>query len=815
MVAKKSHTNSANFDVSNINVVDYLKSIMMEGKEKRNLTFLAGAGISSEYPSRIPTGRQIMDALIKFMVEPSAIEKVKEISKLRFEFLVQLFRNNFDKELKFLDFFLEAKEFNLIHKFIADQMKDGNYVMTTNFDVLIEMAFGIENKALIPVISAEDFEKYSNPKSAYLKNLRPLYKLHGSPINIVTKEDTRIWAKTTLDSLGKNKISGEEIAIPSYQKKLFDNICFKRTLIVIGYSGGDDLDIVPSLLLLRGIKRIIWINHVFSASPDSKDWSIRRVNETDANEDDEKRRVLGILSRIGVEVIEINCHIASVICEILGIRYKEYRNESRIMDIYKWLSEHFTISNPKLKSYISAQIFYNYSEFKLALEYYFKALEICKKADDLDGIAEQLCSIGVIYSEMGDYKRGLEYYQQAYEISKEIGDLKFCGINLGNIGVAYKEKGEYKAALDCYIKAYEIFKEIGDSVGVGINLSNIGCIYEIEGNSEKSLEYYNQSYKIFEDIGNFTGMATILSNIGVIYQNAGELDKAIEKYIASKEIYERIGNLRGLLNMFNNIGLIYKEIGKIDEAINYLENSYNISIRLNANFEKAYILANMGQLYKLKGNMDKALELFRNSYNIFKENKKMDEALEQLNNMLSIYLSMGNINKAINCYNQAYQIYMKLGNEEKAVEMLDKIAYTFLTNKEYDKALEYYENTKVKYEKLGRLDKMSIILGNIGIIHKNKDNLENAIKYYYEAYKLNKELNNIGGMAVNLVNIGVVYNDLGKKNEAIQYFSNSFKLASKINEKHIIEFVISNIKTLFDSEAEFEKYIQDLYKNKK
>ncbi|MHA1340808.1 MAG: SIR2 family protein [Promethearchaeota archaeon] len=118
--------------------------------------------------------------------------------------------------------------------------------MTTNFDYLIETAFGVEDPRLRIVISENDFKKYSDPAQAYSSNEIPLYKLHGSKKNLKSGEDTKQWIVATLDALGKQK-KEDIFTVPAYQQKLFENIGKGRTLVVLGYSGDDDFDIMPAL----------------------------------------------------------------------------------------------------------------------------------------------------------------------------------------------------------------------------------------------------------------------------------------------------------------------------------------------------------------------------------------------------------------------------------------------------------------------------------------------------------------------------------------------------------------------------------------
>ncbi|GAG86591.1 unnamed protein product [marine sediment metagenome] len=104
------------------------------------LTFLVGAGCSVDAPSCLPAGKEMMDALIDYTCVESEVPKIKEIKELRFEQLIEILSEKLDPELKIIDFYGLCDKPNLQHFFLAEMMKQGQFVLTTNFDFLIEHA---------------------------------------------------------------------------------------------------------------------------------------------------------------------------------------------------------------------------------------------------------------------------------------------------------------------------------------------------------------------------------------------------------------------------------------------------------------------------------------------------------------------------------------------------------------------------------------------------------------------------------------------------------------------------------------------------
>ncbi|MBN2154229.1 MAG: SIR2 family protein, partial [Candidatus Lokiarchaeota archaeon] len=236
---------------------------MLGGKEP--LCFLVGAGISMDPPAGLGSARQLMEAIINFGAPERFISRLAAIPDLRYELLIQQFRTFIDKDLTITRYFDEVSlgkdsAPNQVHGYLASMLLAGHPVMTTNFDHFIERAAGLQEPRLRVVITAADFDRFGDPRKNAREGLAVLYKLHGSPRNAITGEDTSSTVITTIDALGKKK-EGDFFSVEVFKRPLFDHICEGRVLVVMGYSGGDDFDVVPMLNRLKGARAVVWVVH--------------------------------------------------------------------------------------------------------------------------------------------------------------------------------------------------------------------------------------------------------------------------------------------------------------------------------------------------------------------------------------------------------------------------------------------------------------------------------------------------------------------------------------------------------------------------
>ena len=103
-----------------------------------NYTFLVGAGISMEPPSSLPSALKIVRNIIELCAPKEEIENIYSLESLRYEMLIDQIKRYFDKELTFMSYFDLVTEPNVIHLFLANAIMENHYVVTTNFDHLIE-----------------------------------------------------------------------------------------------------------------------------------------------------------------------------------------------------------------------------------------------------------------------------------------------------------------------------------------------------------------------------------------------------------------------------------------------------------------------------------------------------------------------------------------------------------------------------------------------------------------------------------------------------------------------------------------------------
>jgi len=288
-------------------------------------------------------------------------------------------------------------------------IKNGHFVMTTNFDFLIEYALqqsGVPNEVILPVITKNDYQNYSNPDDLLSNGKKSLYKIHGSTKNIVSLENTRDSLVATIQAFGSNKEGENIFQVEPFKRPLFENISSGRSLVVMGYSGSDDFDIVPTLMVLKNLKNIVWINYI---QDDGGIEKIYEINNSTLEETENSDKINQILSNIyrmhnADHVYRVNVNTTRLIEELIDIKPNLSSNNFSISPM-SWLKNTINPPDEFIEYYIPYQIYNDFNIIDDAMNCSKIILEIAEQKSDKEWKSIALNNIGSLLYAKANWTR--------------------------------------------------------------------------------------------------------------------------------------------------------------------------------------------------------------------------------------------------------------------------------------------------------------------------------------------------------------------------------------------------------------------------
>lgn len=550
-----------------------------------NIVFLCGAGISFDPPTNLPTVktfvRDILNACGTSKKIIGSITHLIETESVisRFEVLIDEIRKLHDPQLKIGRVF-ESTSFNEYHSLLAQFLLRGASVLTTNFDNCIENALG--NRNIIRVLFTGEDLLGKPPRSGVL------IKIHGS------------------NSLGDVEGSNLVISIKalaatshgfarfprwrSYLKSFLKN----KTLIVIGYSGSDEFDVVPAILTARP-KQIIWFDYDKSlpvaqrkrisnpkVKPFGKTFSLTyfrgpldqiirqwasqlhfslsksRHSETKVTvgsyvrslyRSRRKKEELTNTVLLNYGLYELVAHrkpkrrSAELVLQQMKALYRLGRAKD-VVSLYEANESRFRSVTSRVQAlYYYAASLYQLSDTRRAAAVAKSQLSLARKTRDGVAVIHSLNNLGGIYFALGQYEKSRGCYEESLTLQDSEGSIEGKATALWGLGDNAQMEDDYRLARKWYAQAQEIYLELGHTYNLNYIKLNLGVALTGLKQYENALHYLEEAERAFKTPRNVQGLIFVLSALCKLHYKCGRIEPSCSKAEEAVAILKEFPNL--------------------------------------------------------------------------------------------------------------------------------------------------------------------------------------------------------------------------------------------------------------------------------
>lgn len=282
----------------------------------------------------------------------------------------------------------------------------------------------------------------------------------------------------------------------------------------------------------------------------------------------------------------------------------------------------------KADSFFAIANSYNHKDnFKNALLFFTKSLEINKSIHNKIGIVKSFYEIGNINFNIGKYEEAFSFYIQAINILKN-----------------KKLKDENKEFLQVML-----YKQIAK-------------IYMYKEDFDKAISFLENEFTLIYEQQNYAELADYFNTIGKIKILQNKFDIGIKFYQVSLSYLEKLNNKIAISRQLIKMGYCYLTHKKYNEAIASFTNSYIINSESNDTISLAYDMDNIATVYETMSEYKHALKYYNQSL-IFNWEKGNTQGI--INNSLKIgriYYKLGIYNVAIEHFEEACKV---VGNDPK------------------------------------------------------------------------------------------------------------------------------------------------------
>jgi tetratricopeptide (TPR) repeat protein len=209
-------------------------------------------------------------------------------------------------------------------------------------------------------------------------------------------------------------------------------------------------------------------------------------------------------------------------------------------------------SNPDaiLAAYMDIGIIYYYERnFKTAISYYNKALDLIdkrrlekdKKKTIIEGKLNN--NLGIIHEELKEFDKAEAFYNKALDISKQSNDLNLMAHVLTNQGRLYHRQGKNNLTLRLYLEALGIRKRNNDNTGLCQIYTNLGAFYFEQLKDYRVAEaYLKHAISLGQHIGDLLDAHLASDYLYKLYSQQDRYKEAFDALQLNKQLSDTLFN---------------------------------------------------------------------------------------------------------------------------------------------------------------------------------------------------------------------------------------------------------------------------------
>lgn len=650
--------------------------------EPRQLAILAGAGVSMPPPSGLPGAIAFLQALfedvsadrehrqvLREAIAPQRGQRQTVGDYLRFETVMHALQTEVDPRLDVLTVFSSCSRPNAYHRFLAAQLARGVAILTTNFDNLIEQSCREEGIAYDLLVTEDDLDAWIATPSRFA---HPLVKLHGG--RDLRYSDGRALAGAsnlgaTIVEVARAGLSNAgRVRLPGVLARIAES----RHLLVCGYSGCDDLDVIPALAGIDRLSGVTWLDHSQDGGEESIDETALAAAERTPDGvvlEPSYRLLQQFLSRSPrPDVVFVRCSTG----EACGIEFDATPYAPGWQDRYDvWRSESLRADAPRAR--LVARLLCAAGANSLAADVLASHLarsdvrgadrvrSQCFLADLLIVRGDFEPAIDLLIDVIGqppdariDAFRAVAYTLLARTEIKQGRDSN--AVPFLNAAIAVAEAAQIPwALLDALYEAGQVSlalgsgseglnqlrqvteasREIGDCFSVAVSHCAMGAALTRAGDRAAAREELDKGIRLAETIGDRRTLLFGHHARGVLAEQERQWARARAEYEKAIHWARVVDQPLDLGHSLNNLGKVAIELGDPATARRALLESLRIKRRLNDAREVMTVIVNIGAMYMYRLHLKQAIRALRIGERLAVRAGRSDE-LQEIREMLAM-----------------------------------------------------------------------------------------------------------------------------------------------------------------------------------
>jgi tetratricopeptide (TPR) repeat protein/KaiC/GvpD/RAD55 family RecA-like ATPase len=335
-----------------------------------------------------------------------------------------------------------------------------------------------------------------------------------------------------------------------------------------------------------------------------------------------------------------------------------------------------------------------------AAEHHKEALKILGQESKSVELASLFEDMARFYSRTQDETKALSWAEKAIELAKRLDDHEVIANSYGTLGVIFAETGNTRKAIECHDRSLRIALDNGYMDTALRAYNNLSASLYTEEENEKALEFARRGFELAKKVGAIRWISWIGTGLSSTYLDMGNTNKALPLAEDSVSLDRKAGNITGLSYSLNNLGFVYHILGELDTSEQYYKEALNLSQKAKDIQQIGLSHAFLGWLYADKSEYVKAKEQFGKAFDVYeKAGAKYYQAYASLRLAL-VNTELGEIDDAENFLDTTLKFAVEAGNKLLIAFADVGKGMLFRAQKRWKESIELFEKSLQECEAL-------------------------------------------------------------------------------------------------------------------
>jgi len=216
------------------------------------------------------------------------------------------------------------------------------------------------------------------------------------------------------------------------------------------------------------------------------------------------------------------------------------------------------------------------SEYNLATEYTFQALDLYGELNDQAGQSKALNNLAMIFNEQKEYDRAFQFSRQSVQIKRSLGDSTGVANSYLTIAEYYRHAEDYIKALDYCKHAIRLFQSLNDDWGISHASLEIGQIYFAKNNYPFAAMYFNDALRYAQLANDHIQLIAAYNSFGQLYLESRRYDSARVYLQRTLKLAKTKGSRSHELQSLQSLSEYFVEVGRLDSALYYTRHAASL-----------------------------------------------------------------------------------------------------------------------------------------------------------------------------------------------------------------------------------------------